>query len=136
MDFHQVSTESNDYILDYSEYFYTEEIDDKWTIKVGKSLPTTLINGSPLITNLVATRQNAKILATSTLVISMPSENSTYAPTFSTSIYYGNYKNTDIPTVELTESISLNSLNFVEISKVYIECKYIFNLYRYLYVGI
>ncbi|KAL1514108.1 hypothetical protein ABEB36_003425 [Hypothenemus hampei] len=96
---------------DYADYFEVQLNDDYWDITILKNLPSDIITTkNTLATTLVVTRDaDNSILATSILIVSLPSNASTDAiPLFAYPTYSGEYVNSDSPTVNLKEPIYLS----------------------------
>ncbi|XP_066149225.1 uncharacterized protein [Euwallacea fornicatus] len=123
----QVTDIDEDYIevslSDYSDYFKITSKSGVCTVSVIKLLPSKITNkyGTLVSTLTVSRKLDSRTLATSTLIITLPDTESTESPRFSDFSYYGDYKNSDTPTVELQQFIELAYDNEVVIESVKID---------------
>ncbi|XP_066260115.1 uncharacterized protein [Euwallacea similis] len=110
-------------LLDYSDYFKITLKSGVCTVSLAKPLPSEITHKyGTLVSNLVASRKSdSRTLATSTLVIALPDAESTDVPKFSSFSYYGEYINSDTPTVELEQSIELAYDNKAVVESVKID---------------
>ncbi|ERL87307.1 hypothetical protein D910_04702, partial [Dendroctonus ponderosae] len=107
----------------YSEFFYAEAQEETWSLKLQTPLPADITqNHRVLVTNLVAERQSdGVVLATASLVINLPNQDSDEAPKFSNFAYFGEYLSTDPPAVQLRAAIEFANDNIASISNVAID---------------
>ncbi|XP_019756125.2 uncharacterized protein LOC109534776 [Dendroctonus ponderosae] len=110
-------------LADYSEFFYAEAQEETWSLKLQTPLPADITqNHRVLVTNLVAERQSdGVVLATASLVINLPNQDSDEAPKFSNFAYFGEYLSTDPPAVQLRAAIEFANDNIASISNVAID---------------
>ncbi|ENN79551.1 hypothetical protein YQE_04013, partial [Dendroctonus ponderosae] len=110
-------------VSDYSAFFYTEAQEETWSLKLQTPLPADITqNHRVLVTNLVAERQSdGVVLATASLVINLPNQDSDEAPKFSNFAYFGEYLSTDPPAVQLRAAIEFANDNIASISNVAID---------------